>query len=77
MSAGHTTGVVTLVGAPAIEGAATVGMVTGSTNTVEGGVETHSHAETFTAYLGDHVAYVAVVTDPGAASQLRQGVAAR
>jgi hypothetical protein len=65
VSAGHTTGLVTSVGAPAIEGAATVGMVTDTTTVVEGGTETHSRADTFSAYLSGHVAYVAIVTDPG------------
>ena len=35
------------------------------TTVVEGGTETRSHADTFTAYLGDYVAFVTVVTDPG------------
>ena len=47
MSAGHTAGVVNLVNAPAIDGAATLGTVTDLTTTVEGGIETRSHAETF------------------------------
>jgi hypothetical protein len=76
VSAGHTGGVVNLVAAPAIDGAASFGMITDATTTVEGGIETHSHAETFTAYLGEHVAYVTVVTDPGsAAPSLGPGVA--
>jgi hypothetical protein len=77
VSAGrHTGGVVNLVAAPAIDSAASVGMITDATTTVEGGIETHSHAETFTAYLGDHVVYVTVVTDPGsAAPSLGPGVA--
>ena len=54
-----------LVPAPAIDGAATVGMATAATTVVEGGTETHSRADTFTAYLGDYVAFVTVVTDPG------------
>lgn len=40
-------------------------MATATTTVVEGGTETRSHADTFTAYLGDYVAFVAVVTDPG------------
>jgi hypothetical protein len=68
MSAGHTTGVVDVVDAPAVDRAATMGMISDATTTVEGGIETHSHAETFVAYLGDHVAYVTLVTDPGAAA---------
>jgi hypothetical protein len=65
VSAGHTSGLVTAVAAPVIEGAATVGMVTDATTVVEGGTETHSRAATFSAYLSGHVAYVTVVTDPG------------
>ena len=65
VSAGRTSGSVTLVAAPAIDGAATVGLSTTATTAVEGGTETHSHADTFTAYLGDYVAFVTVVTDPG------------
>jgi hypothetical protein len=65
VSAGHTSGSVTSVAAPAIDGAATVGLSTTTTTLVEGGTETHSHAETFTAYLGEYVALVTVVTDPG------------
>ncbi len=76
VSAGHTRGVVNLVDPPAIDGAATSGMITDSTTTVEGGIETHSRAETFIAYLGDHAAYVTVVTDPGSsAPSLGPGVA--
>lgn len=65
VSSGHTSGAVHVVDPPAIDGAATAGMFTDATTTVEGGTETHVHADTFVAYLGDHVAYVTVVTDPG------------
>ena len=65
VSAGRTSGSITLVAAPAIDGAATVGLSTTATTAVEGGGETHSHADTFTAYLGGYVAFVTVVTDPG------------
>jgi hypothetical protein len=65
VSAGHTGGSVAFVAAPAIDGAATVGMAASTTTVVEGGTETHSHADTFTAYLGDYVAFVTVVGDPG------------
>lgn len=67
LSAGPTSADVTLVGAPAIDGAATLGMATDATTVVEGGTETHTHADTFVAYLDGYVAYVTVVTDPGAA----------
>jgi hypothetical protein len=65
VSAGHTGGTVAFVAAPAIDGVATVGLSTSNTTVVEGGTETHSHADTFTAYLGDYVAFVTVVSDPG------------
>ena len=65
LAAGHTTGTVMRVDAPAIDGAATVGMVTEAKTVVEGGTETNSRAHTFTAYLGDYLAFVTVVTDPG------------
>jgi hypothetical protein len=65
VSAGRTSGSITLVAAPGIDGAATVGLSTTTTTAVEGGTETHSHADTYTAYLGDYVAFVTVVTDPG------------
>jgi hypothetical protein len=65
VSAGHTGGTVAFVAAPAIDGAVTVGMFASTTTVVEGGTETHSRADTFTAYLGDYVAFVTVVGDPG------------
>jgi hypothetical protein len=65
VSAGHTSGTVALVAAPAIDGATTVGLSASTTTVVEGGTETHSRADTFTAHLGDYVAFVTVVGDPG------------
>jgi hypothetical protein len=65
VSSGRTTGSVALVPAPAVEGAAAVGMTIASTTVVEGGTVTHSHADSFTAYLGDYVVMITVVTDPG------------
>jgi hypothetical protein len=62
---GNTTGTVDLVDAPAIDGAATVGMDTRATTVVEGGTETTSAAFTVSAYFGDYLAFVTVVTDPG------------
>lgn len=69
LTAGHTSGTVATVEAPAIDGATTVGVRTDTTTVVEGGTETHSHADTFTAYLDGYVAYVTVVTDPGSSAQ--------
>lgn len=65
VSSGRTTGTVTSGPAPAIDDVPAIAMATASQTVVEGGTETHSHAETVIAYLGDHVAFVAVVTDPG------------
>ena len=65
LSGGQTTGTAVLRPAPAVEDAVTVAMTTASTTVVEGGTTTRSQAETVTAYLGDHVAFVSVVTDPG------------
>jgi uncharacterized protein DUF5642 len=65
VSAGHTSGTVTGVEAPTVYGAVTCALSTTTTTAVEGGTETHSHANTFTAYLDGYVAFVTVVTDPG------------
>ena len=65
VAGGRTEAAVSYLSSPAIDGAATVGLATELTTRVEGGTETHSRAETFTAYVGDHVAYTVVVTDPG------------
>ena len=62
---GNTSGSVNLIEAPAIDGADTVGMSTVATTVVEGGTEITSTASTFSAYLGDYLAFVTVVTDPG------------
>lgn len=65
LSAGQASGSVSLTAAPAIANAETVAMATVTTTVVEGGTETHSRADTVTAYLDGHVAFVTVVTDPG------------
>ena len=65
VAAGHTTAAVEMIDAPGIDGASTVGLRSEATTVVEGGTETHSRADTFTAYVGDVIAYVTVVTDPG------------
>jgi hypothetical protein len=65
LSSGRTTGSVTSVAAPAVDGAATVGMAVATTTVVEGGTETRSHSDAFTAYLVGYVAMITVVTDPG------------
>ncbi len=65
ITSGNTTGTVDLVDAPAITDATTVGMATRGETVVEGGTQTASAGYTFSAYLGDHLAFVTVVTDPG------------
>ncbi|MGA5543482.1 DUF5642 family protein [Mycobacterium sp. NPDC051198] len=69
VSGGHSTGTVTPIAAPVIEGAVTAGMSTAVTTVVEGGTETRSHADTFTADLhsegADYHVFITVVTDPG------------
>jgi hypothetical protein len=70
LTAGHTSGTVTTVEAPAIDAATTLGLRTETTTVVEGGTETHSHADTFTAYFEGYTAYVTVVTDPGSSGPL-------
>jgi hypothetical protein len=65
VTSGHTSGTVTGLPGPDIVAAETLGMSTAATTVVEGGTETRSHAETFVAFLGQYVCFVAVVTDPG------------
>lgn len=65
VSGGHSTGTVTAAAAPQIAGATTVGMSTAVTTVVEGGTETRSHADTFTADLAGYHVFVTVITDPG------------
>jgi hypothetical protein len=65
LSGGLATGDVTRRPAPSIDGAATVAMATAVTTVVEGATETRSHTDTVSAYLGNYVAFVTVVTDPG------------
>jgi hypothetical protein len=77
VSGGRTSGSVTLTAGPAIDAATTIALSTASTTVVEGGTETHSHAETVTADLDGYVAFVSVVTDPGSSNpQLGQDFAA-
>jgi hypothetical protein len=65
MDAGRTTAVINLIDAPAIDGVPTVGMLATVRTIVEGGNETDLRATTTIAYLGDYIAFVTVVTDPG------------
>lgn len=65
LSGGQSTCRIATTAAPRIDGAVTVAMTTTTTTVVEGGTDTHWHAETVIAHLRDHVAFVTVVTDPG------------
>lgn len=77
VSGGQGQGIVTIAPAPTVAHATTLATVTDSTTVVEGGTQTRSYAYTVTAYLGSHVAFVVVVTDPGSPNpQLGQDFAA-
>lgn len=65
VTSGNTAGIVSLIDAPVIDGATTVGMDTQAKTVVEGGTETLSAAYTFSAYVDDYLVFVTVVTDPG------------
>jgi hypothetical protein len=65
MTYGRSTADINVVDAPVIAGAATVGTAGAIRNVVESGTETASRADTFMAYLGEHVVFVTLVTDPG------------
>ncbi|WP_445168885.1 DUF5642 family protein [Mycolicibacterium sp. Dal123E01] len=65
MTFAHTTGEVTLVEAPHIDGADTVAMTVTTRMVVESGTETDGQAVTAQAYLDGHVALVTLITDPG------------
>jgi hypothetical protein len=66
MEYGGSSAEVTLVDAPVIDGAATLGTSSTIRTVVEAGTQTDSRADTFMAYLGEHVVFVTLVTDPGA-----------
>lgn len=66
VTGGHSRATVTAVAAPAISDADTTGMTTAISTVVEGGNETHLHADTFSADLGEFHCFVTVVSDPGA-----------
>jgi hypothetical protein len=68
MDSGRTTAVINMIDAPAIDGVSTVGMVAMVRTIVEGGTETDLRATTTTAYLGEYVAFVTVVTDPASSA---------
>jgi hypothetical protein len=62
---GRTSGVVRALDAPVIDATLTAGMAADLATVVEGGSETHTHADTFTAEVGDYHCFVTLVTDPG------------
>lgn len=68
VTGGRTTGAVSVTTGPSIDGAETIALSTAATTVVEGGTETHSHADTVSAYLNDYVVSVTVMTDPGSPS---------
>lgn len=61
----HTTARVSLLDAPHIDGAETVGMVADIRTAVESGSQIDSRTVTFIAYLGDYYAFTTLTTDPG------------
>lgn len=65
MTYGRSSAEVSLVDAPVIDGAATLGTASVIRSAVESGTETDSRADTFIAYLGEHLVFVTLVTDPG------------
>ena len=64
----HSSAAVSLIPGPPIDGAQTVGMTAEIRTVVESGTETDSTTHTYTAYLGDQIVFVTLVTDPGAAA---------
>lgn len=67
MSAGHTVARVRLTGAPHVDDAETVGMVTETRSSVESGTQIDAKTYTFVAYLGNYYAFTTLTTDPGSA----------
>nr|WP_244975447.1 DUF5642 family protein [Mycobacterium kubicae] len=65
MSDGHTTAKVSLLDAPHIDDADTVGMIAEIRTSVESGAQIDSRTVTFVAYLGGYYAFTTVTTDPG------------
>ena len=67
MDSARTTATVDRTDGPAIDGVPTLGMAAAIRTVVEGGTETDLRAVTVVGYLGEYVAFVTVVTDPGSA----------
>ncbi|AQA02080.1 hypothetical protein BVC93_06160 [Mycobacterium sp. MS1601] len=66
MAYGASTAEVSLLDAPVIDGAATVGTAATIRARVESGNETDSRADTFMALVDQYAVFVTLVTDPGA-----------
>ncbi|WP_415624008.1 DUF5642 family protein, partial [Mycobacterium intermedium] len=64
-SDGRKTVSVSLLDAPPIDGAPTVGMVADVKTSVESGTQIDARTYTFIAYLGSHYAFTTLTTDPG------------
>ena len=65
VTGGRTFGAVHAIDAPMIEAAHTVGMAADLQTIVEGGTETRTHTDTFTAETEGYHCFVTLVTDPG------------
>jgi prepilin-type processing-associated H-X9-DG protein len=65
LTAGPTSGTVSRLDVPVVDGAVTLAIAADVVTTVEGGTATRSHADTTYAFVDGHVVVVAVVTDPG------------
>ncbi|GAB3018563.1 DUF5642 family protein [Mycobacterium bourgelatii] len=64
-SDGRKTVSVSLLDAPPVDGAPTVGMVADVKTSVESGTQIDARTYTFIAYLGNHYAFTTLTTDPG------------
>jgi Domain of unknown function (DUF5642) len=67
ISSEHSSGLVRLGDPPPVDHAQTTAMTAAIRTVVESGTETASLAYTYSAYADDHVVFVVLVTDPGAA----------
>lgn len=65
MTDGRARARISIVDAPHIDSAETLGMAAKIATSVEGGNEIASQASTFTAYLGDYYAFTTLISDPG------------
>jgi hypothetical protein len=65
MTGGRARARVHLIDPPRIDATETLGIVAEISTSVEGGNEIASRATTFTAYLGDYLAFTTLISDPG------------